>query len=177
MWCGIRSICVRNACRCKCIVMSIFLFFISHAELSNLPGGFHACCLSTLLDASEPAIVRENAAYVFSTLISYRQNGGQLLHDHVLPMCWDNGNQVRNEDHLDMLLRQHKLFKRIALSLDHFDAAETIVRYEVQHENFNDPLTSTDLLRSFCVILCNLLTLRATAHVDLVYSTMCKIIT
>lgn len=125
-----------------------------------------------MLDASEPAIVRENAAYVFSTLISYRKENGQL-HNRVLPMCWDNGEQVRNEDHLDMLLKQHKLFTQIGLSLEHFHADETIVG----PEGFNGPLTSCDLLRSFCVIMCNLLTLRATACVDMIYLTMRKIIT
>lgn len=147
-----------------------------NTELSNLPGGFHACCLSTLLDVTEPAIVRENAAYVFSTLISYRQENGQL-HDRVLPMCWDNGEQVRNENHLDMLLAQHKLFASIALSLECFNAGETIFDRDGQHQSFNGPLTSCDLLRSFCVILCNLLTLSTElAYVDMVYSSMGKII-
>lgn len=143
-----------------------------HAELSNLPGGFHACFLSTLLDASEPAIVRENAAYVFSTLISYRRENDQL-HGRVKPMCLDNGVQVRNDNHLDMLLEQHKLFAQIGSSLEHFHAGETILG----HDDFNGPLTSCDLLRSFCVIMCNLLTLRSVACVDMIYLTMPKIIT
>lgn len=150
--------------------------FSTDAELSNLPGGFHACCLSTLLDATEPAIVRENAAYVFSTLISYRKENGKL-HDRVLPMCWDNGEQVRKENHLDMLLKQHSLFSEIVASLEHFHAGETILGHDGRHDGYSGPLTSCDLLRSFCVIMCNLLTLRAAPYVDIIYLTMPKMIT
>lgn len=144
-------------------------------ELGNLPGGFHACCLSTLLDDSEPALVRENAAYVFSNLISYRKDNGKL-HDRVWPMCWDNGEQVRNENHLDMLLKQHKLFAQIVKSLEYFYADETIIDRNGHHDNFNGQLSSCDLLRSFCVIMCNLLTLKTTACIDMIYLTMPKII-
>lgn len=139
--------------------------------MANLPGGFHACCLSTLLDDSEPAIVRENAAYVFSTLISYRKDNGHL-HPQVLPMCLEGGESMRMENHLDMLLQQHKLFKYIVESLVHFYAGETVIGLDG-----NGRLTSCDLLRSFCVIMCNLLTLKSTACVDEVISTLPKIIT
>lgn len=150
--------------------------FILCTELSTLPGGFHACCLSTLLDASEPAVVRENAAYVFLTLISYRKENGQL-HSRVLPMCLDNGAEVRNEQHLDMLLKQNELFKEIVSSLEYFHAGETIFGRANQPDGFSGPLTSCDLLRTFCVILCNLLTLETASCVDMIYFMMPKIIT
>lgn len=150
-------------------------FFLFVAEMANLPGGFHACCLSTLLDDSEPAIVRENAAYVFSTLISYRMDNGHL-HPHVLPMYLEGGEQMRMENHLDMLLQHHKLFKYIAESLEHFHAGETIIGVGMR-DGGSDRLTSCDLLRSFCVIMCNLLTLKSIACVDSVILTMVKIIT
>lgn len=140
-----------------------------------MPGGFHACCLSTLLDANEPAIVRENAAYVFTNLISYRKENGQL-HGRVLPMCLDNGEQMRSENHLDMLLKQHKLFPQIAFSLEHFHAGETIEGRDGQIDEFNGPLTSCDLLRSFCVIMCNLLTLKTAPCIDMIHLTMIKVI-
>lgn len=147
-------------------------------ELSYLPGGFHACCLSTLLDTTEPSIVRENAAYVFATLISYRTDN-MHLHTRVLPMCaiLESGNDptlVPNIDnYLDRLLKQHKLFTEIVASLEQLHVEDTIAPDNV---NLNEKFISCNLVRSFCVILSNLTTLKSSGCVDMTYLTMLKMI-
>lgn len=41
------------------------------SELAYLPGGFHACCLSTFLDAHECSVVRATAGAVFAELLRH----------------------------------------------------------------------------------------------------------
>lgn len=51
-------------------------------ELSYLPGGFHACCLSSFLDSHEASIVREAAGGLFANLLKYRDDS-----QTVMPRC------------------------------------------------------------------------------------------
>ena len=42
--------------------------------MSYLPGGFHACCLSSFLDEHESPTVREAAGTVFCNLLKLMKN-------------------------------------------------------------------------------------------------------
>lgn len=57
-------------------------------ELAYLPGGFHACCLSTFMDPYEASVVRETAGILFATLLTFR-SGTRTLPDTVRPKCAD----------------------------------------------------------------------------------------
>lgn len=139
--------------------------------MSYLPGGFHACCLSTLLDLSEPAFVREHVAYTFSTLISYRTASGQL-NSLAEPK---SANSTIECNHLDILLKHHKLFEEIARSLSYFHADQFIEHPNNLYET-NAKLTSCEMIRAYCSILCNLLQIRNLPSIDMVGITMRKII-
>lgn len=56
-------------------------------ELAFLPGGIHACVLSTALDEEEVSVVKGAAARLFTALLSHKSDKG--LHDSVLPLCND----------------------------------------------------------------------------------------
>lgn len=143
-------------------------------ELSFLPGGFHACCLSTLIDTTEPAIVREYVAYTFSTLISYRKANGQLS-NRVEPRSPQFDNENIECDRLDMLIKQHQLFNEIAMSLNYFHADQFIDPMKNFHET-NTKVTSCDVIRAYCIILCNLLQIKTSKSIDMVGLTMLKMI-
>lgn len=57
--------------------------------LFYLPGGFHACCISTLIDKTEVNIVRETAGALFANLISFGKFE-EGLHAAVFPRCAEN---------------------------------------------------------------------------------------
>lgn len=136
-----------------------------------MPAGFHACCLSTLLDLSEPAIVREYVGYTFSTLISYRMANGQLS-SRVEPK---SANSTIEDNHLDKLIQHYKLFDEIASSLSYFHADQFIDQSKNFYET-NAKLTSCEIIRAYCIILCNLLQIKNLPSIDMVGLTMRKMI-
>lgn len=159
----------------NCRIAMPTLTFPLLPELNYLPGGFHACCLSTLMDTTEPSIVRENAAYTFSTLISYRAATGEL-NERVEPRSSaDVDNDSPKANHLDLLIKEHKLYVQIVASLEHFHAGESIRSEHIFYET-NSKLTSCDLVRAFCTILSNLLAIRTLSSIDMIGLTMLKII-
>lgn len=54
--------------------------------LYYLPGGFHACCLSTLMDDEESSVVREAAGTTFANIISFTGENNKLS-ELVAPKC------------------------------------------------------------------------------------------
>lgn len=126
------------------------------------------------MDATEPAIVRENVAYTFSTLISYRTADGQLS-SRVVPHCAGHEPVPADVDHLDMLIKQHKLFNEISASLAYFHPGEIVDQSENLRDT-NAKLTSCDLVRAYCVILSNLLEIKTSISIDMISLSMLKII-
>lgn len=57
-------------------------------SLTYLPGGFHACCLSTFMDPYEASVVRETAGTVFAILLTFR-SAARTLPELVRPKCSD----------------------------------------------------------------------------------------
>lgn len=142
--------------------MVIKLYF---PELSSLPGGFHACCLSTLLDIHEPSIVRENAAYTFATLISYCDESNNLS-ERVYPRCSDSGLMPMAHDPsmIFYIIKQHNFYKDLVVALKNFCPTE-IIDFNVDTENV--PITSCDLVRSFCVVLASIAGLNSRLDSDI----------
>lgn len=114
-----------------------------------LPNGFYACCMNTLLDESESALVRENAAFVFASLISHRNPNG-TLNDRVLP---SRVSRV-GDDWFDMLLKHHGFFNKVMASIKYLYLEEFISLDKLKNAT---KLVPCNLMRSYCVILSHLL--------------------
>lgn len=87
--CGHNDYEIRTLSWCLLLKLSKTLTMANYLikELSYLPGGFHACCLSTFLDTGECSIVRETAGYLFSNLIAYYNPINNVLRLEVKPIC------------------------------------------------------------------------------------------
>lgn len=123
--------------------------------MNSLPGGLYACCLNTLLDDTESAIVRENAALVFATLISYR-NPNNELNEELYPKSADG----MGCDWIGHLLYHHDLMGKIIESIKYLHVKETI-----DMEN-NTKIVPCNLMRAYCMIMLNLLPLKGAGDVN-----------
>lgn len=132
-----------------------------------MPGGFYACCLSTLLDETESAVVRENAAFVFAALISHRTSDG-YLNKNVIP------NSVSSVDNnwLDRLLELNQFFDKTIESINYLHLKETINSEEISS---SDKIVPCNLIRSYCVVLTHLMYLRMENGKTKVITTMLQI--
>lgn len=112
----------------------------------------------------EPSIVRENAAYTFATLISYCDESNNLC-ERVYPRCADTDPTVMASDPLMIfyVIKQHNFYKDLVVALTNFCPTETI---DFNADTDNVPLTSCDLVRSFCVVLASIAGLNSRLNTD-----------
>lgn len=120
--------------------------------MNTLPGGLHACCIHTLLDDTEAAMVREKAALVFATLISYRKASDELCTE-ILPLNVKDAGEYR----LDKLLEYYDLFGTILNLMSCLHVEENIKPDSVENDR---KIVPSNLMRAYCVILSNLLTIK-----------------
>lgn len=137
------------------------------AVMDTLPSGLYACCLNTLLDDTESALVRENAALVFATLISYRKPNNELdekLYPHSAARMGNNW--------IDLMLRHHNFIGIVQASINRLHVDETINVNSIAANK----TVSCNLMRSYCVILTNLLPLKDAGDQNAVFPVMIEII-
>lgn len=132
-----------------------------------MPGGFYACCMSTLLDETESAVVRENAAFVFAALISHRTSDG-YLNKNVVP----NSVSTLDNNWLDRLLELNHFFDKTVDSINYLYLKETINPDELSSL---DKIVPCNLIRSYCVVLTHLMYLRTEYSKAKVITTMLQI--
>lgn len=132
-----------------------------------MPGGFYACCMSTLLDETESAVVRENAAFVFAALISNRTSDG-YLNKNVVP----NSVSTLDNNWLYRLLELNHFFDKTIDSINYLHLKETINPDEL---NSLDKIVPCNLIRSYCVVLTHLMYLRTENGKAKVTATMLQI--
>lgn len=141
--------------------------------MSNLPGGLFACCLNTLLDDSETATVRENAALVFATLLSHRKSNNEL--DERLYSIHSIG---MGHEWIGHLIQHQHLIGKILASIqyvhvnDMIDVTTTTTTTLCLEEQ---PIVPCNLMRSYCVILTNLLPLKGAGDANQIFTAMLKI--
>lgn len=122
--------------------------------------------MSTLLDEYETAMVRENAAFVFSSLISHRSSNGHL-DEKVLPKL-----AGIDSNWLDILLNHHKFFDRVVDAIRYLYIKEFIERDKAKCE---EKLVPSNLMRSYCVTLSHLLPVRLANGKEKVITAMLQI--
>lgn len=137
-------------------------------ELNNLPGGLFACCLNTLLDESETATVRENAALVFATLISHRKSNNEL--DERLYSV----NVGLGSEWIGQLIHYQNLIGKIVESVKYVHVNDTIdttttIRL-AEHQ-----IVPCNLMRAYCILLSNLLPLKGAGDMNEIFTAMQKI--
>lgn len=132
--------------------------------MNSLPGGLYACCLNTLLDDDESAIVRENAALVFATLISYR-NSNNELNVALYPKCAEG----MGCDWIGHLLYHHDFMGRIIESIKYLYVKEII---HSEHIGNNVKIVPCNLMRAYCMIMSKLLPLKGAGDVNPIYIAM-----
>lgn len=131
--------------------------------MSNLPGGLFACCLNTLLDDSETATVRENAALAFATLISHRKSNNELnerlyaMNDIGLGCKW-----------IGHLIHHQNMIGQIVASVKHVHVDDVMCTIEQQ-------IVPCNLMRSYCIILANLVPLKGAGDLNQIFTTMHEI--
>lgn len=128
-----------------------------------LPGGLYACCLNTLLDDTESAIIRENAGLLFASLISHR-NANNEIHEELYPKSADGIGC----EWIGHLIFHHDLIKRIRISVDYLHVDDAIESEQMAN---SDKLVPCNLMRAYCVILANLLPLKGAGDAGPIYQT------
>jgi rotatin len=97
----------------------------AHLELAYLPGGIHACCLSTILDPTEVTLVTVAATNLFLKLLQHRSNDGSL-HTSVAPMCKEKVSSKTNPVTLLFAIAdQQQFFQQVLTSIDYFAVSDT----------------------------------------------------
>lgn len=135
--------------------------------MNTLPGGLYACCLNTLLDDTEAALVRENAAMVFATLISHRKSNNEL-NEKLSPKYSDGIGR----DWIEVLLYHHDLIRRVIASVKYLHVKDTLDMEKVTNES---RIVPCNLMRSYCIILSNLLPLKGAGDVNNIFTAMFEI--
>ncbi|XP_055312030.1 uncharacterized protein LOC129574273 isoform X2 [Sitodiplosis mosellana] len=132
-------------------------------EIDTLPGDLYARCLNTLLDDTESAIVRENPALLFASLISYR-NANNEIHEDLYPKS-ANGMGCK---WIGQLIYHHDLIKKIRTSVEYMHVDDVI---ELKRMANIDKIVTCNQMRTYCKILSNLLPLKGAGDVDSIYQT------
>lgn len=123
-------------------------------QLSYLPGGIHACCLSTVLDTTETGLVKLAAAGLYVNLISH-QTPSKGLHLSVAPICKDY-QQSSDETPIDLVFRtieRQDFYKRILMAMEFFSVSEIV------DLDFQSNLITCEVIRAFTQILIGLINL------------------
>ncbi|XP_055923386.1 protein rotatin homolog [Eupeodes corollae] len=109
-------------------------------ELDFLPGGFRACCLSTLLDQTEVAMVRQLAGLLFADLLN-------------------NGTQF---DKVHEIVQKHDFYRIALASLKYFYPGELISTADHREE-----ITTCDIVRAYSKICIQLIELKSSFCAEL----------
>lgn len=136
--------------------------------MNTLPGGLYACCLNTLLDDTESAIVRENAALVFASLISYR-NSNNEINEQLYPKSAEG----LGCEWIGQLLYHHDLVRKISISVKYLHVDDMIELQQIAMNN--DKLVPCNLMRAYCLVISNILPLNGAGDVNVIYQTMHEI--
>lgn len=135
--------------------------------MNTLPGGLYACCLNTVLDDTESAWVRENAAVVFATLISYR-NVNNELNESLYPKSADG----LGCDWIGQLIFHHGLIPRIIDSIKYLHVKEMIDADFIENDA---KIVPCNLMRSYCIMLTCLLPLKGAGNENEIFIAMHEI--
>ncbi|GAB0090183.1 hypothetical protein DMENIID0001_048780 [Sergentomyia squamirostris] len=123
-------------------------------ELKYLPGGFHACCIETLLDNKEAGRIREIAGNTFRNLISHRTTlSGHFgsVPVQVSPRCSESEMEDLSPESLIILIvRKHHVADGIRRALEHFSIWDAVQNSE---ESPGKILTNTNTVHGFCIVL------------------------
>lgn len=135
--------------------------------MNSLPGGLYACCLNTVLDDSESAIVRENAALVFAALISHRKSNNEL-EDKLYPR-----NAIGlNYEWIGHLIHHQDLIRKIVSSIkylyvkDVIDSNSCAIGYKI---------VPCNLMRAYCIILNHLIPLKGAGDLNQIFTATIEI--
>lgn len=129
--------------------------YIIVKQLSFLPGGIHACCLSSVLDMTEAGLVKLAAAGLFVNLISH-QTPSKGLHLSVAPMCGER--QISSgETPIDLAfetVHKQQFYERVCESLEYFSVSEIV---DIDQQSL---LITCEVIRAYSQILIGLINLR-----------------
>lgn len=135
--------------------------------MNSLPGGLFSCSLSTLLDDTESAIVRENAALVFAALISHRQLNNELENKLYPKNATDFGYEW-----IGILLHHHNLIRKIIASIEYLHVDDMI---DTEKKSIGLKIVPCNLMRSYCIVLNSLLPLKGASDLNQIFMTMLEI--
>lgn len=124
--------------------------------MNSLPGGLYACCLNTVLDDTESALVRENAAFVFATLISYRNANNEP--DETL---YPKSAEGFGCEWIGQLIYHYDLIRKIIESIKYLHVEEMIDADLIEN---GVKIIPCNLMRSYCTILTHLLPLKGAGN-------------
>lgn len=131
--------------------------------MNTLPGGLYACCLNTLLDDTESAIVRENAGLVFATLITYLNSNNEIIEE-----LYPKSASGMGCEWIGQLIYHHDLIRRISKSVNDLHVEDVIESDQMVN---SERIVPCNLMRAYCVILSNILPLNGADDVNPIYQT------
>lgn len=135
--------------------------------MNMLPGGLYACCLNTLLDDSETAIVRENAGLVFATLITHRQPNNELN-----VKLYPKSAIEMGPDWIECLIHHQDLMRQIIASIKYVHTSDVI---DMDTSSVAQKIIPCNLMRTYCIILNNLLPLKGFGDINRIFIAMLSI--
>ncbi|XP_035901362.1 uncharacterized protein LOC118507232 [Anopheles stephensi] len=130
-------------------------------ECAYLPGGIHACCISTMLDRMEACLVKESAVGLFVNLLSHINEKDGSLHSSVLPVdgaagsrrsaATANTNSTTNAsvDLILELLAKQQFFEESVRSLETYTCMEFLLDDDSRQQ---DSVISADMVKAFAVL-------------------------
>ncbi|XP_050096814.1 protein rotatin homolog [Anopheles aquasalis] len=142
-------------------------------ECAYLPGGLHASCLSTLLDAHEAALVKESAAGLLVCLFSHRVGKDGPLYLAVQPVDLRAKTELEPQDPLQTVLKllaKQRFFEDSVRSLDHFTARDMM-------DTFGEcdaiTLITPEVVKGYAMIYRSLVELNAAGFVSILREKGC----
>ncbi|XP_050081131.1 uncharacterized protein LOC126568659 [Anopheles maculipalpis] len=130
-------------------------------ECSYLPGGIHACCISTMLDRNEACLVKESAVGLFVNLLSHSADKDGSLHSSVLPFDgaasirrnrWVDNTSNSTNGSVDLLLEllaKQQFFEESVRSLETYTCMEFLLDDDNKQQT---AVISADLVKAYAVL-------------------------
>ncbi|XP_058118353.1 protein rotatin homolog [Anopheles ziemanni] len=146
-------------------------------DCDYLPGGIHACCVSTLLDEREACLVRESAACLLTNLFSHLVDRDGVVWEVVLPQDCAFADQPRDpKDPLALvkvLLAKQDFFRQSVRSLQHYVPKHYLTDSGRCAIPVQGPIVSAELVQAYAIIYRSLLEMSPTVFGPLIFEKGC----
>ncbi|KFB47543.1 hypothetical protein ZHAS_00015506 [Anopheles sinensis] len=146
-------------------------------DCDYLPGGIHACCISTLLDEREACLVRESAACLLTNLFSHLVDREGVVWEVFLPQDCAFADQPRDANDplalVKILLAKQDFFRQSVRSLQYYVPKQYLTEGGRCAIPVQGPIVSAELVQAYAMIYRSLLEMNAAVFGPLLFEKGC----